>query len=301
MSKGRSFPNFTPGMDERGMSATEMQTMSDAAKRADGFDVGSGALIRRGPSGNVISIDSVRAPGTLSTTRFVAVVVAPEPLDNHVWVRDVVYAIEEPESVDLDTNPDDEIVNLVKGEYTYRWGSPSRIKARPGYGFVPMDFAGGVFADVDDDENEIPPTAQTPIYWLQLRGQGPPLLWPMGEADSYEFAILREIPDHDGEDGSGLDKYLVIVEGVNRGPEGWKLTGDLVEIATYPGVPARYYEPFLWEAEELSPPDTPFLRVFTVDGDAYLEQTARWAFIKVDETVRLSDCPVVARITEEPP
>ena len=314
MSKGRSFPNFTERMTERGMSATEMQTMSDAAKRSAGFDVGSGAQIRRGTAGDVISIDPTRDQNTLSTTRFVAVVVAPEPLDNHVWVRDVVYGIEEPESVDTDDLPGDENVTLVRGDFTYRWGSPSRIKARPGFGYVPMDFAGGVFKDVADDDNDpetplttIQPTAQTKIYWLQLRGQGPPLLWPMGEGESFEFAILREIPPltvepgSEEEPGPDLDGFLVIVEGVNRTPEGWELTGDRVEIATYPGIPARYYEPFLWQADELALPATPFLRVFTVSGDTYLEQTARWAFIKVGDTVRLTDCTPIARITGATP
>lgn len=303
MSDATGFPKFAAGMNEDGMSAREMNRMSNAARKADNLTSGSGVQMRRGGSGNVLSVEPPQGSHILSTTRFVAVVVPPMPLDTTVMVRDVVYAIEDPEPVDLDTNPDDEVVDLVRGEYTYRWGAPGRIVAIPGYGYSPMDFAGGVFEDVDDADTENPteirPTVQTTIYWLQLRGQGPPLLWPMGEGQAVEFAVVRSIGDPDDEN-FGNDLF-VTVEGVKRTPEGWELSGEPIEIATYPWIPSRYYEPFIWDADELDPPHTPLLRVFTVGGDTYLEQTARWAFIKVDDTVRLSDCTPIARITEATP
>lgn len=190
MTDTSGFPKFAAGMNEDGMSAREMNRMSGAARKADNLTAGSGVQIRRGASGNVLSVEPPQGSHILSTTRFVAVVVPPMPLDTTVIVRDVVYAIEAPEPVDLDPNPDDEIVDLVRGEYTYRWGSPGRITALPGYGYTPMDFAGSVFKDVDANGGAISPTGDMVIFWLELRGQGPPLLWPMNTQLTRQFKII---------------------------------------------------------------------------------------------------------------
>ena len=187
---GGSFPTFAPGMRERDQSAGKMNRMSKAAENADNVKVGSGANIRRGAAGNIFSVDPPQTSHILSTTRFVAVVVPPTKADTHVWVRDVVYAIEEPQPIDIDSVEDDDVVDLIKGDYTYRWGSPSRIRARPGVGYVPLDFAGSVFKDLNANGGNIDPTGATPIFWLELRGQGPPLVWPMNTKLTRQFKII---------------------------------------------------------------------------------------------------------------
>jgi len=185
------FPTFAPGMKERDQSASKMNRLSKAGEKADNFKVGSGANLRRGAAGNIVSVEPTPTSHILSTTRFVAVVVAPTKVDTTVMVRDVVYAIENPDPIDIDPVEDDDVVDLVKGDYTYRWGSSSRITATPGCGYVPMDFAGGVFKDLSPEGGTILPTADTPIYWLQLRGQGPPLLWPMNAKLTRQFKIIE--------------------------------------------------------------------------------------------------------------
>lgn len=326
MPPKNTYPDFAGGMPIHKISARKMQIMSDSARAA--FEkVGHGLTSQD----KRVSLRVPAKQGPLATLLIVAVVVKPTPAQHTLIVREVHY---ESEGADFAPDPDAPpeplpVVQPTPG--TLRWEG-ARIVALPGYTDSVADFAATVFDDIERNDDgtpvyvdgktvEIPPDDTTILHWLYLRPQGPPMLIKMGGGGSdMGFAVVTKVEPADPEQ-SAHTSFIVEARPIRRIPGwppeppdpppenppdepqhgGWAFAGPAAEIATYPGIPAIYYAPFVWDSDEVIFPDIPILRTFTVDGETYLEQTMRWATIEVGDDVRLSACTPITRRTEEMP
>lgn len=331
MPRGGSFPNFSKSDGVTDYSAREFQTMSDAAKASAEAGVGSG-MTKRGVTPSVVPQPKVAAPRTV---KVVAVIGQPDPADlesysgkpnprsHRLIVREVTYAFEGADYVPPDSMPEPPPpIEPTPG--TLRWkGEP--FFALPGYNHSVAEFAATWFSDIlrdDAGEPELvdnktvmrPPDDTTTLHYLHLRPQGPPVLFPMESGGGFDFAVVRSVEPADPEI-SVHQSYTVWAQGIQRisgwppdsmpdpMPEhgGWEWVGDTQEVATYPGIPAVYYKPFVWDVPGILFPDIPIARVFRVGGETYIEQPMRWATIEADDGVRVSACLPVTRRTEEMP
>ena len=279
----QDLPDFEQGQPLRKMSARQMRNLSDAALQARNSRFGSGLNTRHSRHGNTTSLSNKPTLRELTRIRFVAIVVEPQEDDVTLTVRQVAYKENDA------TKPDD-----VK----YRWATDHRITAVPGYGFTAMDFAGFEHPDIVTDEDgkvigEILPDGDTTYFELHPRDRRMPLVAMGNTGGEFGFAVMRALPT--GPDGVDLNLFWVKVQQVRLNAGKWVAPRPAQVIATYPGIPARYYEPFLWVGEITG--DTPLLRTFNAAGETWLEQSVRWPLRKSRGGIDLSDCTPVEVIT----
>lgn len=271
---GKALPKFTKGMRWSRVNVTHLQNLVDEVRRLQNIVAGPGLRITSRPDGILLALDSVpdKPKG-----EFANVVLIEEPNEESTSLK--------VQEVKFRTSP-------TEDESPYEWAPTDIIEAAPDFGYELSDYAGFFWNTEEDPE----PTSDTTFLRLQRNYKQRNILWYPSGGD-FRFAVVRDV-DNGIDEENPLTDYSVLVQSVRWNGEKWITVGEVVEIATYPGIPREFYRPFVFQGDvEIGVP--PALRIFSADGEIWLEQTMRWSTRKSPGNISLSDCTPVERITDE--
>ena len=274
-------PTFRKLMRWSQVNLLHMQNLVAEVKKLQNITAGYGLQIISASDGIVLALDPSVIPSK-SKGEFSNVVLIEEPTEDStiLKVQEVNFR-----------------ASLTEGESPYEWAPTDVIEAVPDFGFEIQDYK-GFFWGITEEQPE--PTSNTTFLKLQRNYKQRNILWYPSGGD-FRFAVVRSVDDGPvGEDGepTELTEFSVMAQSVRFSGGNWGFVGEATEIATYPGVQKEYYRPFVFQGAEVTLPNTSILRVFSADGEIWLEQTMRWASRISPGNVSLSDCTPVERITD---
>lgn len=252
-----------------------LQNLVDEVSKLQNIVAGHGLRVTSRPDGVLIALDSVpdRPKGGFAT---VVLIEEPDEGSTSLKVQEVKFR----------TSP-------TEDESPYEWAPTDVIEAVPDFGHELQDYA-GFFWNLEEEPE---PTSDATFLRLQRNYKQRNILWYPSGGD-FRFAIVRDVDNGIDEDNP-LTDYSVLAQGAKWNGTNWITVGEVTEIATYPGIPREYYRPFVFQGDVSLGTIPPVLRIFSADGEIWLEQTMRWATRISPGNVSLSDCTPMERITDE--
>lgn len=272
-------PKFRKNMRWSQVNLVHLQNLVDEVKKLQNIKAGHGLRVTSRPDGILFSLDSSVSTGQKSGLSTVVLIEEPTDDSTSLKVREVK----------LRTSFPNEGPELSP----YEWAPTDVIDAVPDFGYEIPDYAGFLW-DLEEDPE---PTSDTVFLRLQRNYKQRNILWYPSGGD-FRFAVVRSV-DEGVDPEHPLTDYSVLAEAVRWTGTEWTFVGEATEIATYPGVHRKFYEPFVFQGVSVSFPNTPILRIFSADGEIWLEQTIRWSTRKSPGNISLSDCTPHERVTDE--
>ena len=262
----KPLPKFWRRMAWSKVDPALLNNLVEEVERLRNLTAGYGIQLASTEGGVVVSLDPSVFPKPRGEISHVVLVEEPVEESTALVVRVVKFR----EAPKVDESP-------------YEWAAMEPIEAVPEFGREAVDYKDFLWSSEDE------PTTSTSFLKLQHRYKGRRVVWFPSKGAVFTFAVVRSV-------GEGTELF-VHAQAVRWTGSSWRFVGDAVEVATYPGVASKYYEPFVWLGEEVSLPDTPLLRVFSADGEVWIEQSIRWATRMSSGNINLSDCTPVEQIT----
>lgn len=270
----KPLPKFRKGMRWSQVNTLHLQNLVDEVKKFQNITAGYGLQVISASDGIVLALDTSVIPdkpkGQMSN-----VVLIEEPVEESkvLKVQEVKFRTAFPNG---DESP-------------YEWAPTNIIEAVPDFGYTALDYKSFFWDTTEEPE----PTSDTTFLRVQRNYKQRNVLWYPSGGD-FRFAIVRDVDD------SSLTEFSVLAQAVRWSGAVWHVVGEATEIATYPGVWKEYYRPFLYQGkgDNISATTTHILRVFSADGEVWLEQSMHWAARVSPGNVSISDCTPVERITD---
>lgn len=267
----KKLPRFTKNMPWGRVSLLQMQNLVDEVSKLRNMVAGPGLQMSNTSDGIMFSLDTSVIPDA-KKGEFSTVVLIEEPNEESTSLKVMEVKFR---------------VSPAEDESPYVFAPTGVIEAVPDFGSEILDYK-SFFWNITEDPD---PTSDTTFLRLQRNYKQRNVLWFPSGGDT-RFAVVRSVDDE------SLTDFSVMAQAVRWDGTEWEFKGEATEIATYPGVHKRYYEPLIFQGNEVSLPNTNILRIFSADGEIWLEQTMRWAIRKSPGNVATSDCTPVERITD---
>ncbi len=276
---GDNLPAFQAGQRFDDLSAGELRAMVEAVRRADNIVGGPGIDIRDHQGGKVVSLAGAGFDGS-PDVRTCVVAKYPDGGCSRMLVREVKH---------YDAPPQED---------RYTWAGPP-FWAYPDFGRVCEDYRAVSYAEEGDDVDLMfPPGLDAPFLRVRPAGDTWIVEYPSAGPAGGRFVILRGYHPASGEDGLFVLAETAVHSDTDPWDGQWTIQGSQAAdyepepyvVATYPHVPARYYEPWFWRVAD--GPTTFFTDVLPVTKIAGVWTLERP--IPPIETARLQGNPVFA-------